>query len=93
MKWHRDGLANGTKYLVMWASSFPTEIRLPSGEVTSLRPYEVGLVDNTRVFHRTPAHKMTVANASKRYFARAEAQPFSYAERRKYPETHPEFLS
>lgn len=73
--WHRDGMQEGERYMAIWASSFPTEIKLLDGTITSLKPFQVGLVDNRKVLHRTPAELMNTDNASRRYFARWNMYP------------------
>lgn len=49
---HHDG--RGKEAIIFWASSYPTEVRLPDGSIVNGNPYDVVLVDNFVTRHRTP---------------------------------------
>ncbi len=60
--WHRDGLPDPTdregvpsvRYLILWSNQTPTELRGADGRLIESRPCDVMLIDNHRVWHRSP---------------------------------------
>ena len=54
--WHQDDLL-GTPhpYIWVWSNEYPTEIQTPDGEIHRGDPYDVVLLRNDVVKHRTPA--------------------------------------
>lgn len=52
--WHRDN-GGRTSAVILWTNEYPTEVLLPDGSEVSGWPYDVVLIDNMAVQHRTPA--------------------------------------
>jgi len=57
--WHHDQpLDIG---LILWSNMFPTEIRLSDGRIVTAKPFDVVLLDNANVHHRTPEYVVKLA--------------------------------
>lgn len=66
LQWHQDGggAAGTTQHMVVWASERPTELRMSTGELFHVEPFDLVWYDNTRAFHRQPA----CTNEASRWF-------------------------
>ena len=53
--WHRDGMSARTSTFVVWANIAPTEILYqPTRTRLNTQPFDVVLIHNQEVVHRTP---------------------------------------
>jgi hypothetical protein len=58
LQWHQDGGGplGGVKHMVIWSSEMPTELRLSTGEIYPIEPFDMVWYDNWVAFHRQPAN-------------------------------------
>ena len=54
IRWHKDMGKMDDRWMMLWASANPTEIRSPYGDIFQGKPGELVLFDNFRCTHRTP---------------------------------------
>lgn len=54
--WHQEGTYDALIPSIMaWSNIHPTELKLPDESIVVAKPFELMMVDNQKVMHRTPS--------------------------------------
>lgn len=71
--WHHDGMIHDPpRWMVIWTNVVPTQILLPNGTQTRVRPFQMTLINNHECLHKAPF--LSDWALSRRYFYRQHVQ-------------------